>query len=129
MRVKISLTRPTSAVQLGHYRPRPPPSNGSAHNVVRCRCSLRLTLLAGALVATAWARRARPQHFVRHYAPILCSSPSAPPLRLFRQCGRAGSSVVVAPPLFPLWRGGRAGSVVCGARSAHTAHATHTHPV
>lgn len=78
MRVKISLARPPSAVQLGSIAPAPHPSNGSAHNVARCRCSLRLTLLAGALVATAWVQRARPPRSCPLPVPLCSTSKRTP---------------------------------------------------
>lgn len=80
MRVKISLVRPPSAVQLGHCRPRPPPIPNSPQRFAGCRGLLpphldgdALALLLGLGVPTLNPLALRPTTS----ALVACVSPSA----------------------------------------------------
>lgn len=109
MRVKISLVRPPSAVQLGHCRPRPPPIQNSPQRFAGCRGLLpphlggdALALLLGLGVPTLDPLALRPN------ASAIVAKSAPPPLS--RISGRAGFRWC-APPPFSLLRG-RAGCLV-----------------
>lgn len=101
MRVKISLVRPPSAVQLGHCRPRPPPIQNSPQRFAGCRGLLpphlggdALALFLGSVLPTLDPLALRPNGRAQN-PPTPAHFQVSEHLQRFKPCGVEPFGVVV----------------------------------